>query len=721
LFCPVLLISLCLVLVSFSAEAAKLVDFKDSDSLLTSTWASKGTLQIAISNAYAFDEQYQYDYLLSGWWDNLGRDDEPDGSNSVVKVKVVTATPPAPTVPLDVAAVSRGVGQIGITWSVSSDDSDDVSDISYNIYRDGTLLDSCTYCNGYPDTGLEPETEYTYTVSAVDSEGNESVQSVSVSAATSALPDLINPDSDIMPVSRIGDWTNAGVEGGIPDYAIGVNAAVYGAVGDGVTDDTAAINAAITACPDNCAVLLPAGDYYTAGALVLSKPVVLRGEGIDSTRIIHDHPGNAIRFESGTEFAGIEDLHIETVYAFVRGGGYKILLYSVENCWAKNIETSGYCGHAVLLDGSSHCEIRDSYIHNSAVQTVDDADPDNHADAYGIEIYGREESSHNLVENNVLDWFRHALILQWSCNNNVYAYNFAWTNWSREYSVTTDFELHHTPYSPMNMAHSIAYTLVEGNSLEQPGSQNASHRNNTWFRNRVVNSGINMNTNNFALGNELTTKKNPDATTSGSWANYISGIKGTSVAHGNYITDPPTGPGLFWDDSIVDHDIPDSFYLDAKPDWFGDLAWPPFGGDLMPGNTNRSPAEVRFWSMQFPEEAPSGLLASISGSDVALSWSSNSTNEVDFIVCRSSDNGEFERIAVAAGTTYTDTVADDGQYCYYVRAMNYLGGVNGDAAGGESGPSNVLCVAVGGSASSDSGDDSGGSGCFISTAIDGNK
>lgn len=365
----------------------------------------------------------------------------------------------------------------------------------------------------------------------------------------------------------------------------------------------------------------------------------------------------------------------------------------------KNIETSGYCGHAVLLDGSSHCEVRDSYIHNSADQTVDDADPDNHADAYGIEIYGSVESSYNLVENNVLDWFRHALILQWSCNNNVYAYNFAWTNWSREYSVTTDFELHHTPYSPINMAHSIAYTLIEGNSLEQPGSQNASHRNNTWFRNRVVNSGINMNTNNFALGNELTTKKNPDATTSGSWANYIFGIKGTSVAHGNYITDPPTGPGLFWDDSIVDHDIPDSFYLDAKPDWFGDLTWPPFGGDLMPVNTNRSPAEVRFWNMQFPEEAPSGLVASISGSDVALSWSSNSTNRVDFIVCRSSDNVDFDRIAVASGTTYTDTVTDDGQYYYYVRAMNYLGGVNGDEAGGESDPSNVLCVAVRGSAS----------------------
>lgn len=52
-----------------------------------------------------------------------------------------TPTPPAPRVAPDVAAVSMGVGHIGITWSVSSDGSDDVSDISYNIYRDGTLLD----------------------------------------------------------------------------------------------------------------------------------------------------------------------------------------------------------------------------------------------------------------------------------------------------------------------------------------------------------------------------------------------------------------------------------------------------------------------------------------------------------------------------------------------------------------------------------------------------
>jgi hypothetical protein len=53
--------------------------------------------------------------------------------------------------------------------------------------------------------------------------------------------------------------------------------------------------------------------------------------------------------------------------------------------------------------------------------------------------------------------------------------------------------------------------------------------------------------------------------------------------------------------------------------------------------------------------------------------------------------------------------------------MNYLGGIDGDEAGGESDPSNVLYVTVGGSASSESGNDSGGGGCFISAATNGNK
>ena len=101
-----------------------------------------------------------------------------------------------------------------------------------------------------------------------------------------------------------------------------------------------------------------------------------------------------------------------------------------------------------------------------------------------------------------------------------------------------------------------------------------------------------------------------------------------------------------WDPSVDDHNIPDSYYLTSRPAWFGDLDWPPYGGDLMPNNKRRNPAEVRYWSMLYPEKNPSGLKADVSGNTFSLTWNNESDDErkVDFIICRSSDNVKFHRI-----------------------------------------------------------------------------
>lgn len=60
-----------------------------------------------------------------------------------------------------------------------------------------------------------------------------------------------------------------------------VNVLDHGAVGDGIADDTAAINSAITAAGNNGVVLLPysAAGYAVAGTINLSKAVTLRGVG----------------------------------------------------------------------------------------------------------------------------------------------------------------------------------------------------------------------------------------------------------------------------------------------------------------------------------------------------------------------------------------------------------------------------------------------------------
>lgn len=59
------------------------------------------------------------------------------------------------------------------------------------------------------------------------------------------------------------------------------NVKVYGAAGDGTTDDTAAVNSAIAAIPSAGGVLyFPAGTYKTSGGFTLAHPTLVRGDGM---------------------------------------------------------------------------------------------------------------------------------------------------------------------------------------------------------------------------------------------------------------------------------------------------------------------------------------------------------------------------------------------------------------------------------------------------------
>lgn len=86
------------------------------------------------------------------------------------------------------------------------------------------------------------------------------------------------------PTGRLPDVSWAGVGQGevpLPSPEIVANVADYGAVADGLTDDTAAFQAALDAAGDaGGVVFVPAGDYLLAGQLIMDDDgVVLRGEG----------------------------------------------------------------------------------------------------------------------------------------------------------------------------------------------------------------------------------------------------------------------------------------------------------------------------------------------------------------------------------------------------------------------------------------------------------
>lgn len=64
------------------------------------------------------------------------------------------------------------------------------------------------------------------------------------------------------------------------------NVKVYGATGDGSTDDTSAIQSAISAIPSTGGTLyIPAGTYKISSAVELKSNLVVQGDGIDCTKI----------------------------------------------------------------------------------------------------------------------------------------------------------------------------------------------------------------------------------------------------------------------------------------------------------------------------------------------------------------------------------------------------------------------------------------------------
>lgn len=86
----------------------------------------------------------------------------------------------APTVPENLSATSAGTDQIDLTWEASTDDT---GVAGYYVYRDGDQIADVSNTS-YSDTGLKPDTEYTYRVAAYDEAGNTSEKSKPASVKT---------------------------------------------------------------------------------------------------------------------------------------------------------------------------------------------------------------------------------------------------------------------------------------------------------------------------------------------------------------------------------------------------------------------------------------------------------------------------------------------------------------------------------------------------------
>ena len=187
----------------------------------------------------------------------------------------------APPQNLMVPPLAYDDSSITLIWSKPCDYSNVVS---YNVYQEGSLAGNTKNLFYTAEELIEPGLPYSFYVTAVDAFGNESEPSNTV--IQSAAPEM-----EVFDVTK------------------------YGAVGDGKTLDTAAIQAAIYACTKGGKVLIPAGTFLS-GALFLKSDITLQIDGTlqGSDNVAH-YPLASTRFtyyRSGNNFMGLINAYTVT-------------------------------------------------------------------------------------------------------------------------------------------------------------------------------------------------------------------------------------------------------------------------------------------------------------------------------------------------------------------------------------------------------------------------
>lgn len=99
----------------------------------------------------------------------------------------------APSAPTELASPLQAGTSISLSWRAATDN---IAIGGYNIYRNGTKVGTSTTTN-FTSTGLTAGTAYSFSVSAYDTSGNESVRSNTISATINLKLGDLNVDNKI--------------------------------------------------------------------------------------------------------------------------------------------------------------------------------------------------------------------------------------------------------------------------------------------------------------------------------------------------------------------------------------------------------------------------------------------------------------------------------------------------------------------------------------------
>ena len=173
------------------------------------------------------------------------------------------------------------------------------------------------------------------------------------------------------------------------------------------------------------------------------------------------------------ENAGIENIKIKRT---ANKECDNIKIENCYNCWVRNIESHYTTKSHISVTRSYHAEITGNYLHHSY-------DYGDGGHGYGVAMNHR--SSNCLVEDNIFFTLRHAMVVSYSPNGNVFGYNYSEESWDPSGNLgfgdqKADISLHGF-YPLMN--------LFEGNVVEFIHNSDwwgPSGPGNTFFRNRAL-------------------------------------------------------------------------------------------------------------------------------------------------------------------------------------------------------------------------------------------
>ena len=312
---------------------------------------------------------------------------------------------------------------------------------------------------------------------------------------------------------------------------------------------------------------------------------------------------------------GVENLSIDNSGS---SSSAAILFYSATNCWVKNVRSLYLNRDDVMIWVASHISVVDSYFYGTQRGTTTE---------YGIES---DRSSGVLVMNNIFQHIVAPITPAGGDTGSVYAYNYATDFY---YKNSSNWLMPH--FNPHGAGDAL--DLIEGNTGGgvESDALHGTHNFMTFFRNRF--DGIDASNGaitNHTIPIELWTysryynivgnvfgaasyhKQYEDVEPSGTnaaksiyvlgWSAINGGtssipndpeVVNTLMRWGNYdvvtaavrwnSSEVPSGLSQYANPVPSSHSLPNSFFLSAKPGWWGTPwgtpPWPAIGPDVTGG------------------------------------------------------------------------------------------------------------------------------------------